>query len=61
MKIIVDKFPETPKDCLFSESTIYNGYVCTLKPFVEKVNCKPNCLCKSVDKCDRLKEIGKYK
>lgn len=57
MKIIVDKLPKTPRDCMFSELTPH-GYICILKPYIEKVNHKPTCLCKSVDKCDRLKEIG---
>ena len=60
MKIVVDKLPETPRDCLFSELVPhYVGvYGCTLRPYIEKVDGKPKCLCKSVDKCDRLKEIG---
>ena len=58
MKIVVDKLPETPRDCLFSELTIHNMYVCMLRPYIEKVDNKPKCICKSVDKCDILKEIG---
>ena len=56
MKIIVDKMPETVKDCPFSESIPIGGYGCILKPYIEKLNCKPKCICKSVDKCDKLKE-----
>ena len=58
MRIVVDKLPETPKDCLFSESVPHTEgvYSCTLKPYIEKVDCKPRCLCKSTDKCDRLIE-----
>ena len=58
MKIVVDKLPETPKDCLFSEKTIYNNYACTLRPYIEKMNIKPKCICKSVDECDCLVFIG---
>lgn len=57
MKIMVDKLPETPKDCMFSEVT-HVGYVCTLRPFIDKVQHKPKCICKDIKFCDRLKEIG---
>ena len=60
MKIIVDKFPETPRDCLFSELVPHsvNVYNCTLRPYIEKIDSKPKCLCKNVDKCDCLVFIG---
>lgn len=60
MKIIVDKLPETPRDCLFSKLTSH-GYVCNLRAYITKVNQKPVCLCKSVDKCNRLIFIGDVK
>lgn len=56
MKILVDKLPETPKDCLFSETTSI-GYICVLRPYIEKIRHKPKCVCKSVEHCDRLKEL----
>lgn len=58
MKIIIDKMPETPRDCIFSESISTGGYVCTLRPYIEKIQNKPKCLCKDIKHCDRLKEIG---
>ena len=56
MKLVVDKLPETPKDCLFSELIPYSVgvYACTLRSYIEKVDGKPKCLCKCVDKCDKL-------
>ena len=63
MKIIVDKLPETPRDCLFSE-LIPHGvgvYSCTLRAYIDKVDSKPRCLCKSVDKCDNLIVLGDVK
>lgn len=58
MKIVVDKMPETPKDCMFSESIVVGTYACMLRPYIDKVKCKPSCLCKDVTKCDRLIEFG---
>ena len=60
MKIIVDKLPETPRDCLFSQEIENHAgmYGCTLRPYIEKVDGKPNCICKSVNKCDCLVFIG---
>ena len=62
MKIIVDKLPETPRDCLFSELIPHSVgvYGCTLRGYIEKLDSKPRCLCKSVDKCNNLKEIKNY-
>ena len=59
MKIVVDKLPNTPRDCLFSTLVPHsvNVYGCTLKPYIEKIDSKSNCLCKSVDKCDCLISI----
>ncbi len=31
MKIIVDKLPATPKECLFAKQTVERGYICTLQ------------------------------
>lgn len=63
MKIVVDKLPEIPRDCLFSELIPYSVgvYGCTLKGYIEKVDGKPKCLCKSVDKCDKLVVLGDTK
>ena len=57
MKIIVDKLPETPRDCLFSELIPHTVgvYSCTLRPYIKKIDSKPKCICKSVDTCDILK------
>lgn len=58
MKVVVDEFPQTPRDCLFSKENkldmrYYDDtvYVCTLRPYVEG---KPECLCKGIKNCDRL-------
>lgn len=63
MKIIVDKMPETPKECMFSELIPHamGVYNCSLRPYIEKIDSKPKCLCKNVDKCDRLIELGEVK
>lgn len=31
MKIIVDKFPTTPKECLFAKRNVERGYICPLR------------------------------
>ena len=62
MKIVVDKMPTSPKDCLFSER-IVTGHVvgevygCNLRPVVEKFDSKPRCLCKSVENCTCLEVV----
>ena len=60
MKIVVDKLPESPRDCLFSELIPHavGVYGCLLRGYIEKVDSKPKCLCKDVKFCDRLKEIN---
>lgn len=60
MKIVVDKLPESPKQCPFSEVT-HQGYGCTLRPYIEHINHKPKCICKDVKYCDRLIELGEVK
>lgn len=59
MKIVVDKMPETPRDCLFSEQVQNRAgvYACTLRPYIEEAGCKPKCLCKNTGECDRLSTI----
>lgn len=49
MKIVVDKMPETPKDCLFSELSPGFAYMCKLE--------KPKCVCKNTGKCNKLSTI----
>lgn len=63
MKIVINKMPKTPRDCLFSELIPHSVgvYGCTLRGYIEKIDGKPRCLCKSVDKCDRLIEFGELK
>lgn len=41
MKIIVDKMPDKPKECIFSECTnqLHGNYVCNL---YKGRGCKPN-------------------
>lgn len=56
MKIIVDKLPESPRDCLFSKRHVELGYICQLRPYIEEAQAKPFCLCKNVENCDRLIE-----
>ena len=59
MKIVVDKIPETPKDCLFSEQVQnrVGEYVCKLRPYIEEAEGKSKCLCKNTGRCDRLSTI----
>lgn len=58
MKILVDKLPASPRDCPFSERNVEFGYVCQLRPYIAEAGVKTRCLCKSVEKCDRLMELG---
>lgn len=46
MKIIVDKLPQKPQQCLFSKRTYQGNYVCRLKG--ECIRC-------DVDKCRILR------
>ena len=63
MKIVVDKLPESPRDCLFSEFVPHSVgvYGCMLRGYIEKIDGKPRCLCKSVDKCNNLIVSGDVK
>lgn len=51
MKIIVDKMPNEPKECIFSECTNQSNYVCNLH---QGRGCEPN-------RCNFLKTIAKNK
>ena len=61
MKVFVDSYPESPRDCLFSKkieghSTMYE---CTLRPYIEEadvkdIGYKPRCICKNVNNCEHL-------
>lgn len=61
MKIIVDKMPETPRECLFSQRHCEYGYLCNLRPLVnDGVHLrptKPRIRCESVGDCDCLIEL----
>lgn len=60
MKILVDKIPEYPEDCLFSIQNTYNGktyYTCMLKENIEGKHKNSPCLCKSTKHCNCLKEV----
>ena len=54
MKLIVDKLPEIPEECLFSKHNREVGYMCPLKHGVcelEKMSGNSNCSClESIDK-----------
>ena len=60
MKIYVDSYPESPRDCLFSKFEPRGDfYVCTLREYIEEADdrdtgYKPNCICKHVNKCEKL-------
>lgn len=58
MKIVVDKIPKSPKECMFSKRNVEVGYVCTLRPYIEEAKGKLVCVCKPVFGggvlCDRL-------
>lgn len=56
MKIIVDKLPETPKECLFSQRNVEYGYICQLRPYIPEARGKPACVCKDCSKCECLVE-----
>ena len=63
MKLIVDKMPESPEACPFSERSSVGkhgawAWTCTLRPYIKEAGGKPRCLCKSVEKCDRLTPIN---
>ena len=60
MRIVVDSYPKSVRDCLFSELTDSGDYyICTLREYIpeaDRKDCgyKPNCICKGVDKCKHL-------
>ena len=60
MKIYVDSYPESPRDCLFSKLEPRGDfYVCTLREYIEEADdrnngYKPKCICKDVSKCEKL-------
>lgn len=61
MKIIVDKLPETPRECLFSQHHCEYGYLCMLRPLVKsgeyRTPRKPLTRCESVGDCECLIEV----
>ena len=64
MKIIVDKLPESPAACPFSQHNCEYGYLCTLRPVIEyngKRPINPIIRCKSVERCECLIELEDVK
>lgn len=57
MRIVVDKLPDKPRDCLFSKRNVKYGYVCQLRPFIPDANGKPPCLCNDCSNCECLVEL----
>lgn len=64
MRIVVDAYPDSPRDCLFSRlSHAIKGnekyYACTLKEYIPEADrnnygFKPDCICKGVAGCKHL-------
>lgn len=62
MRILVDRMPDTPRDCLFSERVTVHGdtfYRCNLRPYIEEADRddnghKPMCVCRNVSSCTNL-------
>ena len=62
MRIVVDRMPDTPRDCLFSEKITVHGdtfYRCTLRPYIEDADIrsggyKPLCVCRNTSNCNNL-------
>lgn len=60
MKILVTKYPESPKECFFSEfEPRGNFYFCTLREYIpvaddKNIGYKPKCICKNVYSCTKL-------
>lgn len=63
MKIYVDSYPESPRDCLFSKQIAFKNYepvyACTLREYIPEADekndgYKPKCICKNVNKCKHL-------
>ena len=60
MRIIVDSYPKSVRDCLFSNLADRGDYyVCTLREYIpdadeNDIGYKPICVCKGVDKCKHL-------
>ena len=60
MKIIVDKLPKNPVDCLFSVRSTYSGivyYTCSLKENIKGKHKNSPCICKDTSNCICLKEL----
>lgn len=58
MKVVVDKIPTTPKECLFSKRNVEYGYTCQLHSFNPNTNCKSLHPCRDTKRCDYLTERG---
>ncbi len=62
MKIIVDKMPEYPVDCLFSSQTTNSKgtyFICSLRQNIEGKHKNSPCICKSTKNCTCLREEDK--
>ena len=60
MQIIVDKLPEEPKECLFSQETAHGRekfYACILKPDIIGKHKNSLCICRDTSSCPILKEV----
>lgn len=60
MQIIVDKLPEEPRECLFSQEVIHGVmkfYACTLKPDIPGKHKNSLCICRDTSNCLFLREV----
>lgn len=65
MKILVDKIPESPRYCLFSELKNAGNkscYICNLRGYTLKADInfngyKPRCVCRDTSNCEFLQEV----
>ena len=64
MRIVVDSYPKSPRECLFSK--LVDGgdyYICTLREYIPEADrkdsgYKPKCICKNVANCKHLVQEG---
>lgn len=60
MRILVDSYPKSVRDCLFSKlADAGDYYICTLREYIPEADVrdhgyKPTCICKGVDGCEHL-------
>lgn len=58
MRILVDKMPEKPDDCIFARQNVW-GYVCFAVGSGDWI--QPSCMIYLGGKCPRLKELAEEK